>query len=177
MNKKWITINDYPNYQVSNTGLIKNKITNKILKQHLNNRGYEEVILCNNGKCHEFLVHRLVATYFVKGKTVLKEVNHKDENKLNNNANNLEWLTHKENLNYGHHNLKAGLAKRNMHGKPVIQRDLNGNFIKYWHSMAECGRHGFNASHISACCLGKRKTHKNFIWNFGGNCDVSASKR
>lgn len=126
MNEKWITITGYPNYQMSNTGLIKNKATNHLLKEWANSRGYKYVSLSHKAHKRNFAVHRLVATYFVKGKSCDKEVNHKDEDKLNNQANNLEWISHKDNLNYGHHNQKMrlsniGLQQQNVEDMGLIQ--------------------------------------------------------
>ena len=43
---------------------------------------------------------------------------------------------------------------------------MQGNLIKEWSSVAEAGRNGYEAKNISACCLGKQKTHKGFIWSY-----------
>lgn len=69
------------------------------LKPCLNNSGYLRVNLYDrNGKARKFYVHRLVAEHFLKNETGGHNVDHKDCNKLNNNANNLEWVTQKENI-------------------------------------------------------------------------------
>lgn len=65
------------------------------------NSGYRIVNLIKNKKTYKFLIHRLVATHFVENPNNLPFVNHKDEDKLNNNANNLEWCTKEYNCNYG----------------------------------------------------------------------------
>ena len=64
-------------------------------------RGYYMVTLTKDGKTQCFYVHRLVATMFIPNPENKPFVNHKDENKLNNSVENLEWCTNKENLNYG----------------------------------------------------------------------------
>lgn len=51
-------------------------------------------------------------------------------------------------------------------GKPVLQYDLNGNFIREWESIKEAGRNGFDARHISNCCHKRENTHKKYIWKF-----------
>lgn len=51
-------------------------------------------------------------------------------------------------------------------GKPVIQFDKNGNYLKRWNSAQECGRNGFNYRHVSECCKHERKTHAGFIWKY-----------
>ncbi len=58
------------------------------------------VVLSKNGKHKKFYIHRLVAEHFIKNKYNKKEVNHKDSNPQNNNANNLEWVSHDENMKH-----------------------------------------------------------------------------
>lgn len=162
---KWKTIENYPNYSVSDTGLIKRN--NKLLKLWLGSRGYLYVSLSKNGKVKKFSVHRLVANAFLPKNSNALEVNHLDENKKNNCVSNLEWTTHKKNLNYGTHNSRMARTKISQKlGKPVIQFDKNGNYLKRWNSAQECGRNGFNYRHVSECCKHKRKTHAGFIWKY-----------
>lgn len=162
---KWKIIENYPNYSVSDTGLIKRN--NKLLKPWLGSRGYLYVSLSKNGKVKKFSVHRLVANAFLSKNSNALEVNHLDENKKNNCVSNLEWTTHKKNLNYGTHNSRMARTKISQKlGKPVIQFDKNGNYLKRWNSAQECGRNGFNYRHVSECCKHERKTHAGFIWKY-----------
>ena len=80
--------------------LYKNGTTN-ILKGVIKNSGYIGVILKVNNKFKCELIHRLVAKTFIPNPDNLPCVNHKDEDKLNNTASNLEWCNHKYNNNYG----------------------------------------------------------------------------
>lgn len=104
------------NHQISNFGNVKNKGTlnkiisrnrlgklkPKILKNRLSENKY--FITFNN-----YLIHRLVATYFISNPLKLLEVNHKDGNKLNNHYSNLEWCTRSENVNHAFiNNLNKG---------------------------------------------------------------------
>lgn len=50
--------------------------------------------------------------------------------------------------------------------KQVAQYTLEGELVKIWNSVMECGRNGFNNGHITECCNGKRKTHKKFKWKY-----------
>lgn len=92
----------------------------------------------------------------------LREVNHKDEDKLNNRVDNLQWCSRSYNINYGVRNERVSKKL----SKPVLQYDLDGNLIKEWPSAAEAGRNGFNHNHISECCRGKLKSHKGYIWKY-----------
>lgn len=93
-------------YQISNLGNVKSLHYNKsnrqvILKPRLNKKGYCRVGLHSKGESKDFFIHRLVAESFIPNPNNLSDVNHKDENKQNNCVNNLEWLSHRDNMNYG----------------------------------------------------------------------------
>ena len=159
-------------YEVSNWGRVKSLNYNhtgkgKILKQQQSMDGYYSVGLSKNGILKRYYVHRLVAEAFLPNSDNLPLINHKDENKTNNNVDNLEWCDAKYNCNYGTRTER--LSKSQINGKRskiVLQYDLNGNFIKEWKSTAECGRNGYNHKCISKCCRGKLKTYKGFLWKY-----------
>ena len=104
-------------YQISNLGnvkslnrIVKNKngyrnTGERLLKIYLpkDSQHYPFVILCKNGKTENKLIHRLVATAFVTNDDPIHktQVNHIDENKMNNSSDNLEWCTPKYNAEYG----------------------------------------------------------------------------
>ena len=99
MNIEYRPIKNYPNYKISNTGKILNIKKNKHLKNVLNER-YLIVLLYKDGMRKKFYVHRLVAETFIKNIDNKTFVNHKDLNKINNNVENLEWVTPKENIKH-----------------------------------------------------------------------------
>lgn len=102
---EWKKIKNFENYSVSNTGLIMNNKTGSILKTTIKKKrslvGYELVYLYNKEGRKCLSVHRLVAIAFIPNPKNYSQINHKDENSLNNNVNNLEWCTPKYNANYG----------------------------------------------------------------------------
>jgi len=93
---EWKSIENYPNYEISNCGLVMN-IRGNILKPHLDHRGYERLALCKNGKLKNFRIHRLVADAFISNPENKPEVDHIDRYKTNNHASNLRWVTRSEN--------------------------------------------------------------------------------
>ena len=102
----WKDIKGYERlYQVSNLGRVKslNKFKGRILKPIIQN-GYAYVDLSKHCEHHRMILHRLVAETFIENPLHLPEVNHKDENKLNNCADNLEFCSSKYNSNYGTRN-------------------------------------------------------------------------
>jgi hypothetical protein len=96
----WKQIHKYDNYSVSNTGEIKNNTTSRILKYYIRN-GYKSVTLSIKNVKKTFNIHTIVAEHFLqKPHNKNYVVNHKDENKLNNHLENLEYITYKENTIY-----------------------------------------------------------------------------
>lgn len=88
-------------YAVTKDGQIWSYRSNKFLSSHISNSGYMRVHLSKNNVGKNYSVHRLVAEAFISNPKNYPCVNHKDENKLNNNVDNLEWCTNQYNLNYG----------------------------------------------------------------------------
>ena len=111
--EEWKDIKGYEGkYQISNKGRVKSlnyKRTGKekILKLSSDINGYKKITLCKNSKQKTYLIHKLVAEAFLPNPDNLPVVNHKDENKLNNNVENLEWCTQAYNVNYSHNNCKS----------------------------------------------------------------------
>lgn len=166
MEEVWKDIDGYEGlYKISNLGRIKSLKKGKeiILKPRKDKDGYLQVGLWKNGNKKQKTVHRLVALHFIPNNDLFKtEINHKDENKENNNLNNLEWTDHITNINYGNRNKKLS--------KEVKQFSLDGAFIQSFQSTQEIQRQlGYYCSAISECCNGKRKTAYGFRWEYSEN--------
>ena len=113
-NEIWKDIKGYDGkYQISNKGNIKNVKRNKLLKIQFN-KNYKCIHLVGmDGKIKNYTIHRLMAQSFIPNPDNLPCVNHKDENKLNNSLDNLEWCTEKYNCNYGTRNERFTETKFN----------------------------------------------------------------
>lgn len=167
--ENWKYIKDYEGlYQISDKGRVKSlnylhTRKERIMKLVRDNGGYLIVCLRKNREKKNYKVHRLVAKSFLSNPQNLPQVNHKDENKENNCVDNLEWCDSKYNNNYGSRNQKVSEKK----SKPVLQFTKDGKFVKTWKSTHDIQRNlGFSQSHISDCCLKKRKTAYNFVWKY-----------
>ena len=169
----WKDIKDYEGlYQVSNWGRVKsfnykNSGKERLMKPYKTTGGYFQVKLQKNRKSKNCRVHRLVAETFLPNPENLPEVNHIDEDKTNNRVDNLEWKTHKDNVNHGTRNERAAKAMTNGKlSKPVLQLSLSGELIREWPSTMECDRNGFHFGNIAACCRGEKPQYKGFLWMY-----------
>lgn len=124
-------------YQVSNMGRVRSRCKKnewRIRAFDYTKYGYAAVHFQYGKKNFRKYVHRLVADAFVPGYKEGLFVNHKNENKADNRASNLEWLTHKENVNYGKRNEHAAeslRAKKRLYfdvkiDKPSTEQDIAG---------------------------------------------------
>lgn len=158
----WKVIQQYPNYMINEQGEVFSLYHNKILKPKTS-RGYTHVVLMRNGIRHNLLVHRLVANEFVENPKGLPCVNHKDENKTNNHASNLEWCSYQYNNTYRQRHINAGKKLR----KAVSQFDDNGNLVGIYDSARAASKAtGIREQGIARAARGERKTCKGFIWKW-----------
>ena len=97
----WKDIKNWENnYQVSDSGDIRNKITGNVIKGDVNSSGCLRVCLYNKKHTPQkerFFRHRLVAEHFIPNPYNLPEVNHKDHNLEHNYVSNLEWCSRDNN--------------------------------------------------------------------------------
>lgn len=157
----WKVIKDFPNYQVSNYGMIRNGKTGNILKPLLNKDDYYYVDLYNEPRkpVHK-RIHRLVADAFL-GPHPNLVVNHIDGDKHNNNLSNIEWVTPEENSRLAS---ETGLYKT----KPVKIIETGDIF----RSVRECADYlNVHPSDINHVITGQRKSIRGFHFEYINECD------
>lgn len=147
-------------YQISKSGDVKNTETQKILTPILKNN-YYYVSLYKNSKTKSFRINRLVLLYFSPTDNHTKNIcDHKDNNKLNNNIENLQWVTSSENSLAYVRNYKK-LCK-------IIQYDDNNNIIKEWNNVYDILKHhsNYNKNWILRCARDQTKKAYGYTWKY-----------
>lgn len=181
MTEQWKPVVGYEGYyEVSNLGRVRSidrKIVycngvckthkGRIMKTWVSNRGREGLGL-KKDTCQTYQsVHRLVAMAFLPNPDNLPEVNHKDENPLNNRVDNLEWCTSDYNRHYG---TRAERASQKL-WVPVIGIDKDGNEYHFASIKEAEEKTRANKNHISKCCLGAYgyRTAGGYRWRYAEN--------
>lgn len=185
-------------YEVSNLGRIKSvervvrrgryshKVKECIKTQVLNTNGYPCVSLCKNGKSRQKTIHQLIANAFINNPLNLPEIDHKNADRTDYSIDNLQWVTHRENMNNPiskqriliNSNTKEAVRKmiesRIINGgdtspKRVYQFTKEGEFIAEYESSREAGRAtGLDATTISTVSRGGlrgRQSCGGYLWS------------
>lgn len=164
-------------YEVSNTGKVRSlydrrcqKYRVKELKPVTNGCGYLRVNLYKEGKGKMHYVHKLVMEAFIGPRPEGYDINHRDERKTHNfiyigdngaidlSRSNLEYCTHRDNLNYGTRTDRVATTM----SMPVLEYGAFADIAwsRCWPSVMEAGRSGgYKTSAVWGCCSGKRRTH------------------
>ena len=157
-------------YAITEDGQVYSYISKRYLKPAKNHGGYLTVCLSSkNGERKRFYIHRLVAFAFIDNPNNYPQVNHKDENKENNNIDNLEWCTSKYNNNYGTHNKRSHENRKNTSlGNHPQARSVECVEL---HKIFSCAKEaslilGIDNSDIGKCCKGKLKTAGGYHWRY-----------
>lgn len=170
MSEERKTITHYNDYEISNLWNVRSykKWKLKLLKNQTDGWWYSIINLCKDGKVKTYTIHRLVAEEFIKKVDGKTEINHKNWIKSENMIDNLEWCTHRENLQHRYTHLwmkwpKPWLWKfwkDNKASKSILQYDLLWNLIKEWWGILEASRWLWLNRHcIWKVCNWKQESH------------------
>lgn len=183
MDEIWKDIKGFEGlYQVSNLGRVKGLNRVSLDKRHLPDRiltgsvystGYVVVKLRVNGIAKRFSMHRLVAEHFIPNPKNLPIINHKDENKLNNRWDNLEWCTQQYNATYGNAKTKALSTFKKNHSRTVYQFTLSGEFICQYDSISSAAESTNTCrSEVCSCCNMEKNviSANGFMWRYADDC-------
>jgi hypothetical protein len=178
----WKDISGYEGlYKISSHGRVWSCRLNKAMSLKIN-KGYLMVNLKIDKAEKNCSVHRLVAMAFLENPQNKREVNHLDEDKLNNRVENLQWVTSKENANWGTRNQRISdyvkahpvttyrtSDKRWIRaGRQIKQINKYTNeVIATYNSISEVvEKYGYHQGNISSCCSGKRNEASGYIWQY-----------
>ena len=111
-------------YTISNLGIVRSLLTGKVMKQNITKFGYARINLRKEGtrEYKSFFIHRLVASHFLPNPEHYPEINHKDNDRLNNVVTNLEWCSKEYNIWYSY---RYGKASRKGLKNPNAKLDLD----------------------------------------------------
>ena len=156
-------IEGFPKYYIEDDGRVWSEKSNRYLTLQTTSAGYLYVKLRDSEQKQRLkLIHRLVAEAFIPNPEGYKEVNHKDEDKTNNQISNLEWCTRIYNINYGTRN------KRTSRAVGMYDKETN-QLIKEFNSVSDAAKFldkYESRNSISKCASGKLKTAFGYKWSY-----------
>jgi len=176
--ENWRPAPGYPAYQVSDMGRVRSLGVMKLDKNGKFRQTPKKILKCipfvdsdylrvslknwEDNKQYTVRVHRLVAMAFVPNPHGYDQINHRDENKTNNKAINLEWCDNKCNYNYGTCRARVSMAMKenwNKKRKKIIQYSVNGDILAVYKNASEAAEAtGIKIGQITACA---RRAHNN----------------
>lgn len=163
-------------YEVSNTGKVRNKVTKHILYQQKDGKGYLRTSLSRNNVQVTVKVHRAVAIAFIENPNNLPQVNHKDGDKENNLVNNLEWINNYDNMQ---HAVKNGLTNHVENSgrkrRAIIGVSDSGEIVRF-DSLAEASsKLRICRSNLCNALKGRRNVCGGYMWKYADGEGVKQS--
>lgn len=135
----WIQLTDFPLYEISNTGIVRNIKTGKVIKPYLTHNGYHAIKLVGVNGRSGARIHRLVAMTYIDNPQGKEYVNHINGDKNDNSVHNLEWVTMLEN---NQHAYDTGLKQQTKALNPEQVAAIRSEFVKgsFTHGANTLGR-------------------------------------
>lgn len=161
--ENWKIIKEFPEYEISDLGKVKNRMNNKINSGSINSAGYRIhrfyfYDLSGNRHMKDVRIHLIVAQYFVENEANNVLLQFLDSNKLNIAASNLAWCSEEEQSSE-----KSGKPI----GKPVCEYDLKGRLIRIWISATAVSKvYPISSRTIHDPCMYKTKTAYGRQWRY-----------
>lgn len=184
----WKPIQGYEGlYDVSDSGDVRSLNYNhtgepRILTPKRHSSGYNTVVLCKNSEKKNKSIHILVAQAFVDNPDGKPQVNHKDGDRQNNHADNLEWVTASENIHHSFEVLgkqspnKGRIGKSHYAAMSVSQYSLTGQFVKRWDCISDAAREiGCSPCQIINNIKGRSKTCHGYMWRYEECAEIDDS--
>ena len=171
----WKTSSLNPKYEVNELGQVRHREKKRILNGYITEDGYRRFCMYDEEmNRRDRYCHVLIATEFIDNPNNYTEINHKNFDKLDNRIENLEWVSHEENMEHWRRaqkfyttnepELKTN-TNRYQQKVPVAQYSLDGKLIKIFPSYTQAGKElNIRNGNISLAARGKRHTAGGFIW-------------
>lgn len=180
MKEEWRDVVGYEGYyEVSNLGRIRSKertiIYNNGKKVHrksimknptISGSPYPRVGLQVNGKLVMKMVHRLVAEAFVPNPDNLPIVNHKDEDKTNFQASNLEWCDNSYNVSYSNKGVRRKSFRIGYNSRIILKLTFDGVEVgRYYGAREACEKNGYKRGRLDSVLYNRKsKIYDGYIW-------------
>lgn len=167
INETWKSIDNFPNYQVSDQGRVRNIKTGKIFTGTRDAFGYMHVRLINpDGGYTLKKVHRLVAETFLPNPEGKPIIDHIDGDKTRNSLDNLRWFTYSENSR-AYEDSHQGRSRVSTKSRKIAQYTTDGTLIATFSGAGEAAKAtGLGRFGIHSACSGKLRTVNGFMWRF-----------
>lgn len=160
---EWKPINGFEgHYWINRHGDVRSshpKKKGKLLKPWVGTDGYARVDLYYNSKRRRCRVNRLVAETFIPNPDNKCDVNHIDNNPLNNDVSNLEWVTRSENMMWA-----VKFDRQHVKKIPIIAQNIATGETVLFESTQDAMRHGFIQSAVWRCIHGFVKQHRGYTF-------------
>lgn len=156
---------DRTHIQKGNKGCVYSHVYKGRIMKPILSKGdkYYSIALYKKGKMTKYNIHKIVAKAFIPNPDNLPQINHKDENKANNRADNLEWCTALYNLTFGSRLDRIADKK----AKKVALLNEDGKPVAIFSNISKIEReYGICHSNIVAVCKGKRKRAGGYRWAY-----------